>query len=183
MISLKTKETKSSTTAGFEGVTFTVRRLSKIQRSARDLSILTHRLRFYDLLDEIRENTPEHFHEHADAVKIAIGLIAACAPQEEIDAAKAEVTRLSDLVKDTPEMKRKREYLDHEAGLVWNQYVVPGILRAGVSDISGLQNDYGAPVTVEDLISSASPEANELIDEIVAECEKASGLTAEQKKN
>ena len=47
MISVQTQETKKSTSC--EGVSFTIRKLSRIQRSVRDLPVFEHQLKSDDL--------------------------------------------------------------------------------------------------------------------------------------
>jgi hypothetical protein len=149
MLSIKTKETKQSTSC--EGVSFTIRKLSRIQRSQRDLPIFEQRLKADDLMRRFWELTKER------------------------EALKAGDPAAGNLDKEIASV-------DYEFALIQSSHLAPASIRAGLVSITGLEID-GQPATPEMIATNATPELDDLVREIYAECEVASGLTGAQKKN
>lgn len=183
MLSIQTQETKQSTTC--EGVSFTIRKLSRIQRSLRDLPIFEERLKAENLSTRWWELQKE---------KEAL-----CASDSEISAIDQQLSTLPDVSPEKKDLEATREKLcaanpsiakvaaqmasvDNEYGLMVLAHMVPASIKAGLVSITGLEIN-GQPATPELLVTCATPEVNELLSEIYAECEAASGLTSTQKKN
>jgi len=200
MISVKTQETKQSTSC--EGVSFTIRKLSRIQRSLRDLPIFEQRLKADDLTRRWWEIKQEQEKLEAANPKIV-------AITSRISVLNVEISTLTDeqratspphpLLSGREDLDRARAALvaanpqlvevglqlaavDYEFSLVLSSYLLPASIRAGLVSIEGLEID-GKPATPELLTTCATPELDDLVREIYAECEIASGLTSTQRKN
>jgi hypothetical protein len=136
------------------GVKFTVRRLGKSQRSARDLTTMEARRKCNALSREWR------------------ALLPAMQPDGETFVNPAD---------DTPELRESRGALHEEYALLLESAIKPASIRAALISIEGLSVDGKSVTTAKDFIETLGPTTDDLFDEIYLACEEAAGLTDEEK--
>ncbi len=185
MISLKSRTTLDAKTTGFEGVKFTIRTLNKIQRAARDLPIAQHSVEYWRMVADANALLPKNYQDLRNAAIKVTGLQQDKEnglPVEDsiLAMASKEFERLN--AEDAPETRHSREALNYRANLIFDQYIKPATIRAGLISLEGLEIE-GKPATPELLLTATSDACDGLIDEIYAACDKASGLSGETQKN
>lgn len=155
MHSLKSKFTESS--KKYPGVSFTVRNLNTIRRAERDATIASHRLEYTRLTAE-----------RATQFKALAG---------EDGTAEERNARVNALPVDKRLAILK---MDEEAQHIYERFIVPNAIRAGLVSIDGIDLDGVEHPTAEDVIQGAP---DDLIEEIYAACVRGSGLTEDEAKN
>jgi hypothetical protein len=155
MHSLKSKFTESS--KKYPGVSYTVRNLNTIRRAERDAAIASHRLEYTRLTAE-----------RATQFKALAG---------EDGTAEERNTRVNALPVDKRLAILK---MDEEAQHIYERFIVPNAIRAGLISVDGLDLDGVEKPTTEDVIQNAP---DDLIEEIYAACVRGSGLTEDEAKN
>lgn len=138
------------------GAVFVIRTLNSIQRARRDASIAEQRLEFTRVSAEL-----------AALRKALIGNDGTV----EDNRAKYDALSIDD--------KMKLDFLAAKQNSLYEEYVVPANLKAGIVKIEGLKLDGQVVETVEQLYEA--PDA--LINELYEQCQAAAGLSEEEQKN
>jgi len=151
---LTTRKTIDS--AAIPGVRFTVRRLGKTQRAARDLQTMEQRRKCAALAREWRALLPAMAEDGVTFLK----------PED-----------------DTAANRDARARIDEEYGLLMDSAIKPASIRAALVSIENLAVDGKLVTTAKDFLDADAPALDDLGDEIFRACEEASGLTDEERKN
>lgn len=138
------------------GAKFTVRALNYIQRARRDSGVSKQRLEYSRMLGQLGRMQKENLGEG------------------DYESRKAKFDALPETV------RQQMDTLSFESANILHEHLIPSALRAGLISIDGLVIEGASVKTVEELLESAP---DELLDEIYQACEKAAGLTAEERKN
>lgn len=156
MLSFDTTITKAS--AIYEGVRFTVRVLSDIERPKRDLAILDDIV----LVTELSQKCEECLIETAGADVTVDGVATKASPVRVVDPAR--------------KAEHLRARLQIDAAVARARAAK---IRYSFVSIEGIEAD-GKPATIDQILSSGK---QDLIEEIEAACTEAEGLSAAQRKN
>jgi hypothetical protein len=140
----------------YSGVRFAVRRLNLIQRAARDAKVMEPRLQYTLRLAELRQLTHD-----------IVGTI------EDPD---ERLKPLQEALKADPQKAERYLRLEHACTCIRDEHLLPAAIRAALVEV-----EYeGRKLSVDEFLESAP---DNLLLEVYARCEEASGLGEEERKN
>ena len=145
--------------ATLPGVAFTVRRLAVMRRAERDMQTLQASARLEQIRREWREVMGPGDFSTAELIN---GRMAEMSPAE----------------------FQKVDALNREGILLGDLHLKPASIRTGLVSIEGITNEDGVPIeTAEQLLQCATPELDELLEEVYRACEAGGGLDTLERKN